>query len=175
VAANLSGELAANWLGALAVAVVDAQREAIADAGSASRAAAMLTLRELPGIAVGELALVLGLTHSACVRVVDGLVADRLVARTRADRDSRQVQLTLTATGRTTADRLQRARLRSLERLLGLLPEAQRTQFARHMQALLSGVTNARLTARRTCRFCAHRICTGPDCPIGSSVHDDGY
>lgn len=165
-------ELTANWLGALAMAAGAAQRAATRDAGSESRAAALLTLLESPRMPIGELAGILGLSHSATVRVVDGLEDDGLVARGRSPRDSRSAELMLTAAGRRRAQALRRARLRSLERLLSPLTDAQRAQFTRLLAGVLAGVTEERAVARFTCRFCAHGICSGRDCPIGSSVGD---
>lgn len=171
MAANPS-DLESNWLGALAVATVSAQHQALAGAGTESRAAALLTLREFPGIAIGELAAVLGLSHSACVRIIDGLTAGSLVDRARSGRDGRHAQLTLTAGGRRAAERLQSARLGALEGLLAPLSGEERRRFARLVERVLSEVTHERAVARRTCRYCAHRICAGSDCPIGSAVRD---
>ncbi len=159
-----------NWLGALAMGVVDAQRSAVAVAGPESTVATLLTLREFPGTGVGELAGILGLTHSAAVRVCDGLVADGLARRNRHDADARRVSLTLTAAGRRDANRMQAARLRALDALLEPLSTRQRHQFATLLDTMLRGRERDRATARRTCRFCAHRSCTGPACPVGSSV-----
>lgn len=166
-------DLAPNWVGALAVDAASAQRTATAAAGPQSRVAALLTLREFPGAVVGELAAILDLTHSATVRVLDGLVADGLAARARQGTDARRVATTLTAEGRRTADRLQHARLRALDRLLDPLTPGQRAQFADLLDAVLHGNKRDRATARRTCRFCAHRVCAGAACPIGRSVPSD--
>ncbi len=170
VTAIVSNELAANWLGALAASVATVQREATAAAGSDSRVAALLTLREFPETPVGELATVLNLTHSACVRLADALVADGLVHRTRGERDMRQVRLVLTAAGRRAADRLQRSRLRAIEEILAPLEADQRAQLAGLIAGVLRGTPRDRITARRACRHCAHRICTGSACPIGGSI-----
>lgn len=170
MSATESPELIANWLGALAVAVGATQREAIAQGGNDSQTAALLTLSELPRISVGDLAGILGSTHSACVRLVDGLVADGLVRRTRSESDARRAELTLTANGQRAGGRLQRERLRALDAFLRPLAAEERTQFGHLVERLLSGVAADRMTARRTCRYCAHRLCAGPDCPVGRSV-----
>jgi DNA-binding MarR family transcriptional regulator len=170
MSATQTPELVANWLGALAVAVVAVQREAVAEVGSDSRAAAMLTLQEFPQIPVGELADVLQLTHSAGVRLVDGLGADGLVERARAESDSRRAELTLTPAGRRIARRLQDHRIQALERFLSPLSSEERKHFGLLTERLLGGVAPDRITARNTCRYCHHRICDGPDCPIGGSV-----
>jgi len=149
-----------------------AQRAATEAAGSESRAAALLTLLEFPGMAIVELAGILGLSHSATVRLLDGLVEEGLVDRERSRRDPRSAELRLTARGRRMAGGIRRARLLSLEHLLAPLTQTQRSQFARLVQSVLTGVTGERAVARRTCRFCAHGICSGADCPIGSSLED---
>jgi DNA-binding MarR family transcriptional regulator len=160
----------ANWLGALGTVVAGAQRDATAHGGTDSQVAALLTLHEFPSIRVGELAAVLELSHSAGVRIVDGLAAHDLVRRTRGAQDARQVTLGLTPAGQRAAGRLQSARLQALEALLSPLGREQRIEFGRLIDGLLRAAPRERIAARRACRYCAHRICTGPDCPIGGSV-----
>lgn len=163
-------EQVANHLGALAVAVASAQRGATEGMGTDSRVAALLTLREFPGSSVGELAAVLDLTHSACVRIIDGLASEGLVRRARGGADARRVALALTAPGARAADRLQAARLRALARLLEPLDAGERARLGALLDTLLRGSPRERLDARRICRFCAHSICRGPACPVGGSV-----
>lgn len=163
-----SGALTANWLGALAMAVADVQRQAGGE--SDSRMAALLTVDEFPGIDVRELAQGLGLTHSATVRVVDRLVADAMVTRSRGDGDRRRVAVVGTATGRRRAAALRRTRLQALDAVLAPLTPLQRSQFAGILDTLLRSSSRARSSARHICRFCAHSICTGSACPVGSSV-----
>jgi DNA-binding MarR family transcriptional regulator len=170
VSTGPSPQLLANWLGALGTVVARAQRAATAQGGTDSQVAALLTLHEFPSVRVGELAAVLELSHSAGVRIVDGLAADDLVRRTRGAHDARQVTLGLTAAGQRAAGRLQSARLQALEALLSPLGREQRIEFGRLIDGLLRATPRERIAARRECRYCAHRICTGPDCPIGGSV-----
>ena len=163
MSATESSELIANWLGALAVAVGATQREAIAQGGNDSQTAALLTLSELPRISVVDLAV-------RSLEIIDGLVADGLVRRTRSESDARRAELTLTVNGQRAGGRLQRERLRALDAFLRPLAAEERTQFGHLVERLLSGVAADRMTARRTCRYCAHRLCAGPDCPVGRSV-----
>lgn len=166
----VQADLLANHLGALAVAALDAQRAATADAGAASRVAALLTLHEFPGETVGGLASVLSLTHSACVRVVDALVADGLAERTRDPADARRVTLALSRAGSRAAARLQAARLRALAALVDPLAPGERAQLAALVAGMLLGEQRDRESARRVCRYCAHSICDGARCPVGRSV-----
>jgi len=172
MASTPSSALVANWLGALAAAVNAVKRETAAELGSDSRLAALLTLNEFPQMPIVELAAVLGLTHSACVRLIDGLAADGFVSRTRAQADSRRAELTLTPIGEQTAQAAQDERLRRLEGFLSPITGEQMTQFGNLVERLLSAVAPDRSTARHLCRYCLHRICEGPDCPIGRSVEE---
>jgi MarR family transcriptional regulator, negative regulator of the multidrug operon emrRAB len=64
-----------NLVGALALAVTDAQGREMAEASGLgeSAAAAVVTLGEYPGLSVAALAGIVGLTHSATVRLADDL------------------------------------------------------------------------------------------------------
>ena len=157
-------ELLANKLAALAIAIDDrtddgAQR-------SRSAAAVLQTLRYWGPLTATELARILGVSQPTMVRVADGLIRERLVIR--GSKEARRVALKLTRAGRSEAERLQRARLAEVSGLLGALDAEQARSFEVSVDLLLAATTDGRRTARRICRFCAHDICDGPACPVGS-------
>jgi len=157
-------ELLANKLAALSIAIDDRM-----DAGalrSRSAAAALQTLRYWGPLTATELARILGVSQPTMVRVVGGLISQRLAKR--RGKQARSVAIELTAAGRGEAGRLQRARLAGVAKLLRALDAEQARSFEVSMDLLLSAVTDGRAAARRICRFCAHDICDGPACPVGA-------
>ncbi|MBR1146291.1 MarR family winged helix-turn-helix transcriptional regulator [Bradyrhizobium sp. AUGA SZCCT0431] len=157
-------ELLANKLAALSIAIDDRT-----DAGarrSRSAAAALQTLRHWGALTATELARILGVSQPTMVRVVDGLIRERLVIR--RGKQARRVELELTRAGRSEAARLRRARLADVSNLLRALDVEQARSFEESVDLLLAAITDGRPTARRICRFCAHDICDGPACPVGS-------
>ena len=157
-------DLLANKLAALAIAIDD-RTDAYAQR-SRSAAAALQTLRYWGPLTATELAKILGVSQPTMVRVADGLIRERLVIR--RGKQARRVALELTRGGQREAERLQRARLADVSRLLRVLDVEQARSFEASVDLLLATITDCRPTARRICRFCAHDICDGPACPVGS-------
>lgn len=177
----------ANRAAALFAATADALADVTATAaGRGGQApAALVSLREfLGGASIEQLSQVMGLTHSATVRLVDRLVADGQVAKQRAGDDGRAVRLRLTARGARTAARIADARLQTMEACLRVLSEKDRRALARLTDRLLAGLATARLEARARhelpaggwlCRSCDFEACGRPAgrCPVaGSAVRD---
>jgi MarR family transcriptional regulator, negative regulator of the multidrug operon emrRAB len=160
-----------NLLGAWALAVSDrVGAAAAAAAGRGGQApAALVALHQFAGgSTIEELRQVLGLSHSAAVRLIDGLVADGHVARQQAADDRRSVALFLTASGRTTARRIIAARQRAVEATLEHLTEAELRSLTRLAEGLTEDIADLRLNERRRgaapargwlCRLCDFRAC----------------
>lgn len=173
-----SGRLA-NLIGAWALAVADRLEAATAAAaGRGGQApAALVALHEFAGGGtIEDLSQVLGLTHSATVRLVGGLVADGHVARDPAAGDRRAVSLVLTASGRATARRIIRARAKAVEATLDGLSDAQRRSLTTLAERLTEDLAALRLEERRRgavppggwlCRLCDFEACGRPEgrCP----------
>lgn len=145
-----------NLLGALALAVADrvrgaTQRQAEAAGEGPSALVALTTFLERPTIQ--ELSAVLGLTHSATVRLVDKLEARRLVER-RPTTDRRAVAVALTPDGRTVGLQVLAARERILDEMLAPLSPADRTELTRLHERLLAGLVDAGAQPTRVCRMC---------------------
>ena len=97
-----------NLVGAWSLAVADRVTAAAAVAvGRGGQApAALVALHEFAdGSTIDHLRQVLGISHSAAVRLIDGLETDGHVERAVHADDRRSVALTLTPTGRQTAER----------------------------------------------------------------------
>jgi DNA-binding MarR family transcriptional regulator len=161
--------ISANKLGAFGLLLMDAMGEALGDL-SPSAAALLLTLRYHGDMTTTALAAIAGISQPTAVRVADGLVRRGLIQR--QDRVGRTARLRLTRTGARQAEALQRARLKTMERLLASLSATERTAFERALDKLLAAATVSRAFARTTCRLCDHRSCDGRLCPIGSRASE---
>jgi len=160
-----------NLIGAFATAVHDEVRQALehdAEAGGALPAA-LVALDTWPGHSVDFLSRVLGLTHPGAVRLVDRLVAGRLV-RKQAGPDRRTASLRLTAKGRALAGKARASRYGVLRGLIGNLDAADRRSLEAILDRVLRGARRSRVQARRACRLCDHSVCRGDACPIGASA-----
>ena len=160
-----------NLLGALSLALTDAQTVATHDASglSLSACSALLTVAQYPNGNIRDLSAVLGLTHSVTVRLVDNLVQRGLVERS-AGQDKRQVALSLTNAGKALRRRIRDARQRSLERGLSDLPSAARAQLEPILSAMLATLTESRNQADHLCRLCDETACGAEDCPVEIAV-----
>lgn len=169
----------ANLLGAWSLAVSDritAAAEAAAGRGGQAPAALVALDQFAEGSTIDELSAVLGLTHSATVRLVDALVADGRVARRRRRGDRRAVAIRLTPSGRGAARRIIRARGEAVREVLGGLTAAQRRALTAMAGRLTGDLTALRLDERAAgevpaggwlCRLCDFDACGRPEgrCP----------
>jgi DNA-binding MarR family transcriptional regulator len=155
----------ANLIAALAVAVSDGLRGQLD-----SESAALITLYERGGLTIEFLRRVIGLSHSATVRLVDRLSDDGSVERGRG-LDARSISVRLTARGRRRAARLRRGREQVLIGALAGLDERERLRLGELAEKVLSTMTDSRWQARFTCRLCDQGVCqTGPGCPVDRAV-----
>jgi DNA-binding MarR family transcriptional regulator len=169
----------ANILGAWALAVSDrVTAAAAAAAGRGGQApAALVALHQFAGGGtIEDLRQVLGLTHSAVVRLIDGLVADGHVARRESRGDRRSVALALTPSGRAAARRILRARAQAVETTLDGLTDAQRRSLTTLAERLTGDLAARRIEERQRgaippagwlCRLCDFQACARPEgrCP----------
>ena len=172
----------ANLVGACALGVADRiEAAASTAAGRGGQApAALVALHEFAGGGtIEDLRRVLGLTHSAAVRMVDSLVADGHVIRRPRAGDARSVAVMLTASGAATARRILRARAEVVEGTLGGLTQAERRSLTALAERLTEDLAEFRLEERRQgrppaggwlCRLCDFEACGRPDgrCPAAT-------
>jgi len=167
-----------NLLASATLGVHDDAARALQEASglAGSGPAALLALEEfLGGTPIGRLADALGLTHSGAVRLVALLERDGLAERRPGAGDRRQVEVHLTAAGRTRAAAARSAREAVLVETLGGLAAGD----AARLEALLEQVVAARVAARMArrragepggawwCRTCDFAACGRPEgrCP----------
>ena len=167
----MTTDRSANLLGALALSLTDAlkdETEARAELGAAGPAA-LVTIGVDPGGSIHALAAVLGLSHSATVRLVDRLVARRLVER-GAGADGRTLALTLTGAGRDRRRQILDGRRRVLSQALAPLTPPEQASFTDMVEKLLDGLTLGRNHADHICRLCDEDSCPAATCPVECAV-----
>ncbi len=161
----------ANLLGALALGLTDAQAAAarkIAARGD-SAVAAIITLGANPGLTIGQLAAILGVTHSVAVRLVEALGEEGLVAR-RPGADRRAVPLALTDPGAALRTRIRGARGVVLAGALAPLDPAARVALTALLERMLAGWTTDEGVADHLCRLCDEAACRTGTCPLDDAV-----
>lgn len=139
-----------------------------------SSAAALVTLRERGALTVERLRRIVGVTHSATVRLIDRLEAEGLVGREPGP-DGRSVCVRLTRRGAKVADRLWRERDDVLMGVLAALTAREQAQLTRLSETLLAALTSSREQARLICRLCDHGVCQGGGfCPVDRAATELG-
>lgn len=135
---------------------------------SPSAVAALQTLRQNGPTAIQDIARVIGLTHSATVRLVDRLEKDWLVRR--LSRKGREVRVEVTARGRRRAGGFQERRIASADTLLAVLDAEEREVLGRALDKMLEVPVDGRDTAERICRACERDLCRGEACPVDAAA-----
>lgn len=130
----------ANPFNAAATAISDAQTSSMISCGALkpSATASIMTLGQHSALTLSELARILGLRHSATVRLVDGL-EDKGLERRGDGQDRREVTVSLTVDGQALYARLRQAQG---ETLMALLEDVTPADKAR-LEALLSHILAA--------------------------------
>jgi DNA-binding MarR family transcriptional regulator len=112
---------------------------------SVAEAHAILELSRMPGMSQNELAAKLALEKSTVSRIAGMLEKRGWLNRRRDRRDSRVLQLKLTAAGAKAARNLAVSRTQKFERVFDAIPPAQRTAVLKTLailcQALSEGTT----------------------------------
>ena len=163
----MSIDRTANLLGALALALTDQITEEVetrAEYGAAAPAA-LVSIGIDPSLSVGALAQVIGLTHSATVRLIDRLAGNGLVER-RAGADGRSVGLYLTRRGAARRRAILNGRSHVLTEALASLSVDDQATLTPLIETLLGAITCSRQQANHTCRLCDEDVCPEADCPV---------
>lgn len=153
-----------NKLAALALAIADAIL-AKSDDLAPTAVAALVTIRDRDPLSIGEIAHVVGLTHSAAVRLVDRLEKDWLVRRQR--RVGREVMVEITARGRRRAQQLQENRFAAVAGFLGELDPDEQDQLNLLVTKIIRKTGKSGLVVDQFCRMCRRSAC---DCGLHEST-----
>lgn len=161
----MTGSKSRNVIGAMAVAMSDAVRLATQDQAPKNISASGIALiGHEPGLSIQDLSKALELSHAGAVRLVDRMVADGLVTRSRSAEDHRVVTLSLTAAGKSVEADVLRSRDAALAETLSHLSSDEISALERISRKLLMSVASDDDTALRICRLCNSGICKG--CPM---------
>ncbi len=157
-----------NLLGALALALSDAQDAAARSASGlgSSACSALVVLSFYPGTPIRTLADILGLTHSVVVRLTEDLGARGLLERATGAQDKRQVHLRLTPAGQEAAAAILEARGATLRAALLAVPVPIRPALADAVSQMLVALTQSRAAADHICRLCDEAVCPPGQCPV---------
>jgi DNA-binding MarR family transcriptional regulator len=156
-----------NLLGVLALLVTDemnAQNTVAALAGATARAM-LNAVGQYPDPSIEVLRDAVDLSHPAAVRAVAGLVEAGLIEK-KPGADKRAVALALTAAGRREAKRMQTARERMLQRVVGRLDDDERAVFEDLLIKILWHETRDPAHAMQLCRLCDDGPCLKAGCPV---------
>ncbi len=145
-----------NKFAALSLAVTDATLGSDDDLAPTA-VAALITAANNPPVSIGEIAAIVGLTHSATVRLVDRLEGDGLLHRRR--RVGREVLVEITPAGRRRADGLQDRRLAVSAKFLSGLSSEEREFLGKLVDRMMHDHTAHGHDRRRLCRMCARIHC----------------
>jgi DNA-binding MarR family transcriptional regulator len=156
-----------NLLGVLALLVTDEMNaQPTVDALAGPTARAMLNaIGQYPDSSIEVLREAVDLSHPAAVRAVAGLVDAGLVGK-KSGADKRAVALALTAAGRREAKRLQTARDRMLQRIVGRLEDSERDVLESLLIKILWNETRDPAHAMQLCRLCDDGPCLKAGCPV---------
>ena len=165
----MSHAYAANLLGALGVAIGDRLARAGAT-GSAAEALVAIS-GQGAGMTIDALARRVGLSHSGAVRLVDRLVREEKVLRSRGV-DQRTAALALTPEGYRTVRRILARRELELDAVLELLSDDERQKFVEIAEQLLRRIDGDEGERDRICRLCDHDVCGHwrGDCPLAANA-----
>ena len=150
-------------LGGLSVAIADR-------VAARSREAALVALDNHPAVTVTHLSRALGRSHSATVRLLDGLGRDELVRRGTGN-DARSIRLELTPAGRAAAARIRSARASVLDGLIDELTDGEVANVEPVLERLLTASAVDADSRWRICRLCEEPRCEfSRPCPVDAAA-----
>lgn len=150
-------------LGGVAVAIGDG-------VAAGTREAALVALHSHPGQSVVQLSRTLGRSHSATVRLVDGLERDGLLQRQPAG-DARSIALALTAAGAAAAGAVRLSRAATLDALVNALTDPEVARLEPLLERLLAASAVDADSRWRTCRLCEESRCENDGrCPVDEAA-----
>ncbi|WP_371381393.1 MarR family winged helix-turn-helix transcriptional regulator [Sporomusa aerivorans] len=103
----------------------------------------LLEILKAESMTINEISLKMGLEISTITRIMDNLVRDGLVVRTRSPRDKRIVEALLTEAGRREAIKLRNSIHSYYQNIISLLPAGHVREVMSATQQLLTAVVQA--------------------------------
>lgn len=118
-----------------------------------------------------ELARVLGLSHTATVRLVDKLEAEGLVTSAPGE-DRRRVRLNLTDAGQARVTGLLTARCAAVAEVTDVLDPGEQEVLAGLLGKILQGLATDDFRTAHICRLCDGIACPADQCPVHQDDED---
>lgn len=134
-----------------------------------SASAALNIMGFWEGITNAQLARALKLSHTATVRLVDKLEAQRFV-EAREGQDKRATHLYLTPAGRKAVRPALVARCAAVKGYLEVLTAAEERQFAHLLEKLMRPLAKDAYGVSHFCRLCKFTACPGDQCPMHADM-----
>lgn len=166
----MQNEELANRLIACARAVEDMTAAEAGDL-SASAVAAIFAIRAREPISIQDIATIVGLTHSATVRLVDRLEKDWLVRRQR--RRGREVLVETTSRGKRRVRDLHAKRTEAVTSLIAELSAKDQTALGAAIDAVLVAAMENGMAADALYRFCDRQSEAGASLPLLERPEDE--
>lgn len=160
-----------NLIAALALALADRvehEVEAVCGRSGASAAALTSVLAE-PGLSVRQLSVILGISGSGVVRLVDRLADDGMLER-RAGQDARETEIHLTDAGVVAAQQVLAVRRERIESALSGVSAEEYQLLGRVAATVLAGLTDSVDAGCRLCRLCDWGACPLAQCPVEQAL-----
>lgn len=140
------------------------------DGLSSAEAAALVVLLQHPAQSIRQLSMILRVTHSGAVRIVDRLEAAGWASRQPSGR-GRTLAVGLSPSGKRRARRVLAQRHQAMQELVAGLDEYEVAGLEEIAGRLLAALTDDRQSARRLCRLCDEELCVqGARCPVDEAV-----
>ena len=155
-----------NKIAALALAITDSALAKSEDLAPTA-VAALISIRDTEPLSIGDIAGIVGLTHSAAVRLVDRLEKDWLVRRQR--RVGREVMVEITARGKRRAQQLQEHRAAATAALLVGLTDAEVRALEQVIDRIIALRAADGMPVPQFCRMCRRGHC---DCGLHDAADD---
>ena len=165
----MTKEKVENIVGALSLALADdLLRATQSHAPASAPSAAIALVGHAPGMTINQLSRALSLSHPGAVRLVDRLVRDNLLNRSRSESDGRAVALTLTQTGEAMCLHILSSRQSALAHALASLCPSDRETLGRLAETVLRGMLRGEDHAFEVCRLCDPSVCI--ECPVEAEI-----
>jgi MarR family transcriptional regulator, negative regulator of the multidrug operon emrRAB len=165
----------ANVLAAFALALTDKVNDAIRDNGGRSgmSSATLIQIGFNPGLSIERLRSLIGLTHSATVRVIDQLAGEGMVRRERnTEGDTRVASLVLTDKGVTEMQTALVSRSLVAEPVVECFTALEMDSLASMLEKAIPNVVGFGANQDVVCRLCDMRACPQDRCPVNTCVID---
>jgi len=161
-----------NMLGALSLGLSDRIRAALeANGGQAAGVpSALIQIWFEPGSSIDHLRRLIGLSHSATVRIVEQLQREGLVEKGKRAADSRSASLKLSKAGEERAIAALAARDQQISRVVASLSESEMKTLGVLLEKIIFETVETEEQSHVFCRLCDISACPQDRCPADPDI-----